>query len=366
MVALGERSRIGNLNWPLVLVVITIAAVGVVNLVSASKSRDPDLWASQIVWLGLGVAVAGAVALADYRWLERAAWPLYGVTLLCLGAVLVVGTSAKGAQRWLELGPLRFQPSELAKIAIIVTLARFFHEDANEKGYDLVQLVRPFAVLLIPVGLIAVQPDLGTAMATAAIGFSMCLFARIRWKTLVALATGGLALAYVGWRWALHDYQRQRLVSFLDPASNARGAAHQSIQSVIAVGSGGVSGKGWGEGTQHVLKLLPEPHTDFAFAVFGEEHGFIWSAGVVLLFVLLVALAFSIGANARDRFGAFLAVGVGALFFWHAFINIGMVTGMLPVVGVPLPLFSYGGSSVIVNMIGIGILLNVSLRRYMF
>jgi len=194
----------------------------------------------------------------------------------------------------------------------------------------------------------------------------MVMFAKVKWRDVVIMLAGGAAAAVFAWSRFLKDYQKQRLLTFLNPEAYAKGAGYHAIQSVIAVGSGQWSGKGWGEGTQNQLAFLPEQHTDFIFSVWAEEHGFLGGVVLIALYAFLVLAALDVAANARDKFGSFLSLGVAALFFWHAFINMGMVTGLLPVVGVPLPLFSYGGSSVVADMLGIGILLNVSLRRFMF
>jgi len=221
-------------------------------------------------------------------------------------------------------------------------------------------------LILLPVALVMKQPDLGTALVTFFIAFTMVMFAKVRWRDLAILAVSGVAGSLFAWKRLLKPYQKDRVLTFLDPAAYARGAGYHAIQSVIAVGSGQWGGKGWGEGTQNQLSFLPEQHTDFIFSVWAEEHGFLGSLLLISLYGFLVLAAIDVASNARDKFGSFLAVGVAGLFFWHAFINIGMVSGALPVVGVPLPLFSYGGSSVLADMLGVGILLNVSMRRFMF
>ena len=243
----------------------------------------------------------------------------------------------------------------------------FTDDVAARKGqYGLVDLWQPFLLVLVPVALVMKQPDLGTGVVTFAIAMTMIVFAKVRWQSLTALFAGGIASSVFAWQRLLKPYQKSRIVTFLDPQAYAKGAGYHAIQSVIAVGSGQWSGKGWSEGTQNQLSFLPEQHTDFIFSVWAEEHGFLGGVLLVSLYGFLVLTALDVAANARDKFGSFLAIGIAALFFWHAFINIGMVTGMLPVVGVPLPLFSYGGSSVLADLLGVGILLNVSLRRFMF
>jgi rod shape determining protein RodA len=252
---------------------------------------------------------------------------------------------------------------------VIVILARWFTRDETgvRKGYyGLFDLIRPFALILIPCALVMKEPDLGTAVVTFAIAMTMVMFAKVKWRDLIVMLASGVGASVFAWHRFLKDYQKQRLLTFLNPEAYAKGAGYHAIQSVIAVGSGQWSGKGWGEGTQNQLAFLPEQHTDFIFSVWAEEHGFLGAVVLIGLYAFLVLAALDVAANARDKFGSFLSIGVAALFFWHAFINMGMVTGILPVVGVPLPLFSYGGSSVVADMLGIGILLNVSVRRFMF
>src|SRR5205823_1232405 len=279
------------------------------------------------------------------------------------------GWKVRGARRWRQSGSLQVRPSEFVKLAVIILLGRWFARDETglRKGhYGIFDLLRPFAVIVIPVALVMKQPDLGTALVTFGIAMTMVMFAKVKWRDVVIMLAGGAAAAVFAWSRFLKDYQKQRLLTFLNPEAYAKGAGYHAIQSVIAVGSGQWSGKGWGEGTQNQLAFLPEQHTDFIFSVWAEEHGFLGGVVLIALYAFLVLAALDVAANARDKFGSFLSLGVAALFFWHAFINMGMVTGLLPVVGVPLPLFSYGGSSVVADMLGIGILLNVSLRRFMF
>jgi rod shape determining protein RodA len=356
-----------HIPWSILGVVSIIAALRVWNLASASRSAPSPLWQSQIYWFIIGLCACAAMMVFDYRYLLRLAYPIYGFVLLLLVAVLLRGRAAMGAQRWLDFGPVHLQPSELMKIAIILVMARFFHEDQRTReGYSLFQLWLPALLLLLPVALVMKQPDLGTSMMIAAIAGSIVLVAKVRWKSLLVLGVSGLAAALLAWLYLLKDYQRKRILTFLDPEGDLLGAGYHASQSLIAVGSGREMGKGWGNGTQTQLSFLPEQHTDFVFSVWGEEHGFVGALILVGLYLVLLLLMLSVAATAREKFGSFLAVGVAAMIFWHVFINIGMVTGLLPVVGVTLPLMSYGGSSVLTNMIGLGLLLNVAMRRHLF
>ena len=368
--ALGVTERkLDHLHWPLVLCTLIICSLGVWNLASATKNAPVMMALVQARWMMVGFAAVAALLVIDYRWLQTLAWPGYFAALGLLAGVAFAGKKVLGARRWLSLGGMQVQPSEFVKLAVIVVLARWFTRDetgARKGHYGIFDLWRPFLLILVPVALVMKQPDLGTALVTFAIAMTMVMFAKVKWRDLIIMFASGAGASVLAWKRVLKDYQKQRVLTFLDPAAYAKGAGYHSIQSQIAVGSGQWSGKGWGEGTQNQLAFLPEQHTDFIFSVWAEEHGFLGSVVLIALYAFLVLAALDVAANARDKFGSFLALGISALFFWHAFINIGMVTGVMPVVGVPLPLFSYGGSSVVADMLGIGILLNVSLRRFMF
>ncbi len=363
--ATPHRRLFAHFPWHVAFVVRGISAIGIWNLASASRSAHAPVWISQMWWMGAGILLALAITLFDHRAFLRLAWIFYGVVILLLLAVLVKGRYVMGARRWLTLGPVNFQPSELAKVAVALALARWFHGDLEKRkdGYGLLGLVVPLGITLLPAALILKQPDLGTGLIVVAIGCTMILFAKVRWKTLALLlgvAVGGAVLVYPH----LKPYQKKRVETFINPEADALGAGYHATQSMIAVGSGQGLGKGWGQGTQTYLSFLPEQHTDFIFSVWAEEHGFLGCLLLLALYFALVTSAVDIAGNARDRFGHFVAVGITAMLFWHVFINIGMVIGVLPVVGVTLPLMSYGGSSVVAIMGAIGLLANVGMRRF--
>jgi rod shape determining protein RodA len=365
----ATEKKLNNLHWPLIISVLIVCGLGIWNLASATRNSSTPLWTAQLFAMLAGFVVISVSLLVDYRWLQTLAWPGYAATLLLLLAVVAFGKKVLGARRWLQIGRLQLQPSEFLKLALIAILARWFSRDEKgaEKGhYRLVDLIIPFLIVLVPAALVMKQPDLGTALVAMFISMTMILFAKVRLRDLLLLGAGTAVISVVAWQKFLKPYQKDRVISFLNPEAYAKTQGYHAIQSVIAVGSGQWGGKGWGEGTQNQLRFLPEQHTDFIFSVWAEEHGFVFSVLLVALYGFVVLAALDIAANARDKFGSFLCIGVAGLFFWHAFINIGMVTGILPVVGVPLPLFSYGGSSVVVDLLGIGLLLNVSLRRFMF
>ncbi len=359
------RRLLARYPWQLPGLALTIALLGVWNLASASRSAPAPVWVAQLWYLGAGLLVALAATLLDDRTWMRAAYVFYGAVIVLLLLVLVKGHYVMGARRWLAFGPLRFQPSELAKIAVALGLARWFHMDAGKhpRGYGPVGLAVPVGLTLLPVVLVLRQPDLGTALMIAAVGGTVILFAGVRWKTLAAMAAIAALGAVLAWP-HLKPYQRRRFETFLDPAGDVRGAGYHATQSMIAIGSGQGTGKGWGQGTQSLLSFLPEQHTDFIFSVWAEEHGFLGCLLLVGLYLALVATGLGIAGDARDRFGHYLAAGITGMIFWQAAMNMAMVVGLLPVVGVPLPLMSYGGTAAITTLLGIGLLGGVAARRF--
>jgi rod shape determining protein RodA len=363
-----DRRLFIHFDWTLVGIVLVIASIGILNLYSATvKIEMPGtpLYIKQIFWLLIGLAVMMTIAFIEYRFYSDFAHIVYIVAFVLLLAVLGYGIITSGAQRWIKIGSLSFQPSEFVKISLILALAKFFHRPPHRNGYTLKQLSLPFLLLLLPMGLILKQPDLGTAIILLLVFFSILVFVKIRWSSLLTIGLAGAAVVPVLWHF-LKDYQKKRIITFFNPDLDPLGAGYHLIQSKIAVGSGGIIGKGFMKGTQCKLGFLPEQQTDFIFSALGEEWGLIGSLFVIGLYLALILWGLRIAVQAKDRFGAILAFGVVAMFFWHVFINIGMVLGMMPVVGIPLPLLSYGGSFVISTLIGIGLLLNVSMRRYLF
>lgn len=364
---MGKR-YLGNFDISLLTAVLIIAVVGILAVYSASASFEAgkaNIYIKQIIWFITGFILALIFLFFDYRNLELYAYPLYIIFVLLLLVVLAIGKVASGAQRWLNFGFFAFQPSEFMKLVIVITLAKYFHNRVTLDGFNLFELIIPFILIFLPAGLIIVQPDLGTAMILIAVSFSILFFIKIRFSTLLTLIITGLLAAPFLWQ-HLKEYQKKRILTFLNPELDPLGAGYHIMQSKIAVGSGKFFGKGFLKGTQNQLHFLPEHHTDFIFSVITEEFGFIGSFLIISLYLFIILWSLRIAQNAKDKYGTILAYGIAALFFWQAGINIGMVTGMLPVVGVPLPLLSYGGSAVITNMLAVGILLNISMRRFMF
>jgi rod shape determining protein RodA len=321
----------------------------------------------QLAWMGIGVLGMLIVLLIDYRTLEQLAYPLYVVGVVMLLLVPVIGVSGGGARRWLPIGPFTVQPSEFMKIFLVIALARYYsRQPANPRGLGVrAGVLIPFAFMALPGAAVLLQPDLGTVCVLLIIVISMALLAGARLAPFVTVFVGVLASGPVLWRY-LKPYQQQRILTFLDPERDPLGAGYHIIQSRIAVGSGEFWGKGFLRGTQNQLHFLPEQHTDFIFSVFAEEWGFMGGIALVALFLVLLLRGFLVVSRARDTFGGLLCVGVLAMYFWPFLTNVGMTTGLLPVVGIPLPLFSYGGSSLVCLLIGIGIMMNVHMRRFRF
>ncbi len=362
-----DRRLVQNFDWVLLGLVLIICATGIVNLYSAGYNRGEGtpLYVKQLYWLAVGLGVMFVTLTYDYRYLEKLSYPVYIISILLLVAVMFGGKMVAGSRRWLPLGPFAFQPAELAKIAIILALAAYFNRRARMEAMGLKDLIIPGVMVLIPVALIIKQPDLGSGILVALVAGSMILFVGVRWRTLLGCGLTLVLLSPVIWHF-LKDYQRQRVLTFLNPEKDPLGAGYHILQSMIAVGSGQFWGKGFLQGTQSQLYFLPEQHTDFVFSVFAEEWGFVGSAALLLLFTALALWGLSVARDCKERFGHLLAVGVTALIFWQIFINLCMVTGFMPVVGIPLPLFSYGGSSLITTLLGVGFLLNIRMRRYLF
>jgi len=363
--AAPHRRAFSRFPWHLAALALSISAIGIWNLASASRSAHAPVWIQQSWFMGAGIVIALAVCLFDTRTFQRLAWIAYFGVIVLLVLVLLKGRWVMGARRWLDLGAFNLQPSELAKITVALALAAWFTSDAEKRkdGYGVVGLAIPMLIIAVPAALTLRQPDLGTALVIVAVGATQILFAKVRWKTLallVGITVGGAVLVYPH----LKPYQKKRVETFLDPQKDALGAGYHATQSMIAVGSGQGLGKGWGQGTQTYLSFLPEQHTDFIFSVWAEERGFLGCMGLLALYFMLVASAIDIAGAARDRFGSFLAVGITGMLFWQVTINIGMVVGVLPVVGVTLPLMSYGGSSVLAIYGALGLLAAVSMRRF--
>ncbi len=364
-----DRRLVQNFDWFILLLIMAIAGISILNLYSATFAIRAEggslVFMKQIYWYCIGFAVLLIMTTFNYYSLERIAYPAYFFTLALLVLVLFHGKISSGSQRWLSFGGFSFQPSELVKISLVISLAKFFNERKEFKEYRIRDLWQPFLLVLAPSILIVKQPDLGTALLIVIIGVSMISFAKIYWKSLVILVGSVLSVAPFIW-FNLKEYQQRRILTFLRPDMDPLGAGYHINQSKIAIGSGLFWGKGFLKGTQTRLHFLPEQHTDFAFSVWAEEWGFVGSLVLLSLYLVIILWGISIAKNSKDKFGSMLAIGVTAIVFWQVIINVGMVTGLLPVVGIPLVLFSYGGSSLVATMACLGLLMNIRMRRFMF
>lgn len=354
--------KLALLNWPFVVVVALIASAGYATLYSAAGGNHEPWAVRHAVRFAVGLAIMTTIALVDLRVWFRAAFPIFGLAVAAVAAVEIVGSFSKGAQRWIDLGVFQLQPSELMKIALVLALARFFHAAYLDDVRRPLHLVPPALMVLIPAALVLRQPDLGTAVMLIAVGAAMFFLAGVRlWK--FGLVFGAVATALpVLWS-RLHDYQRQRVLTFLEPERDPLGAGYHIIQSKIALGSGGVWGKGFLQGSQAQLSFLPEKQTDFVFTMLAEEAGLVGALFVLVLHLVIVTYGVVFALRARAHFGRLLAMGVTINFFLYMAINVAMVTGLIPVVGVPLPLISYGGTAMVTVLIGFGLLLSVDLHR---
>ena len=349
----------GNIDAPLFWLAAALLALGMITLASAAHDTPARIGA-QAVNILVALVVMWVVAQLPPQTLMRLALPTYAFGLVLLVAVALFGDVVHGARRWLNLGITRIQPSEIMKIAMPLMLAWYFHK--HEATLRLREYFVACLLLLVPVMLIARQPDLGTALLVTAAGFYVIFLAGLSWRILLGLLFVGCASLPLLWS-LMHDYQRRRILTLVDPTSDPLGAGYHILQSIIAVGSGGLAGKGWLKGTQAHLEFIPERSTDFIFAVYSEEFGLIGNCLLLLLYLLLIGRGLAIAANAPSFFTRLLAGAVTLTFFTYAFVNMGMVSGILPVVGVPLPLISFGGTALVTLFVGIGILMSIHRHR---
>lgn len=363
-----DRRLIAHFEWPLLLCTLALIGAGLMTIASATHSADQELsrhFVRQLTWAGVGLVAMFAALSFDYHLLQRYGYALWGGAIVLLVLTAVIGTSGGGAQRWISVGPVTIQPSEFAKLPVLIVCAAYLHRHIADEPLPLRLLLVPVLLLGIPSALILKQPDLGTAIIVCLTSGVVLLVAGLHWRLIAAVALlGALALPQA---WAmLKPYQQQRLLTFIDPQADPLGSGYHVIQSRIAIGSGQLTGKGYLRGSQNRLDFLPEQHTDFVFSVFAEEWGFVGCLLVLLGYAALLGRCLVIGMRAKDNFAVLLTAGLTALIFTQVLINIGMASGMLPVVGVTLPFFSYGGSSLLVSMVAVGLLMNVSMRRFTF
>lgn len=363
--ALRHNSLLGQLaevNWFIVFVMSSIAFIGFAMMVSAGGGSFQPWAAQQISRFAVAFAVMVVLAIVPMRVLMDYAYVFYFLCLLVLLGVDIAGHIGMGAKRWMSVGGLNVQPSEFMKLAVILVLARYFHQLHPEDIQRFPFLIPPLLLIAMPAVLILRQPNLGTTTIMASVGVIMCFLAGVRWRYFIGAAVGGMAALPVVWHF-MHDYQKRRVLTFLNPEADPQGAGYNILQSIIAIGSGGLLGKGYLHGSQNQLNFLPEKHTDFIFTMLAEEFGFVGCMVVLALFFVLLSSGLMIALRSRSTFGAMVASGVTALIFMHVLINCCMVMGMMPVVGVPLPLMSYGGSIMISTVLAVGLLLNAYTYR---
>jgi len=360
--SLPLSKKIWELNWGFVLLICATASVGFVMLYSAADG-NLDPWASrQMIRFAAGLFVMFVVALVDIRIWLRLAYPLYAIALLMLGAVEVMGVVGMGAKRWVEIGPIQIQPSEIMKITLVMAVARYFHGLPIEDVRRIRWLIVPLILVGMPSALVLRQPDLGTTLLLVA-GAGIVFFAAgvSLWKFGLLIGSA-LPAAFFAYQF-LHEYQQKRILIFLNPESDPLGSGYHIMQSKIALGSGGIFGKGWVQGTQSHLNYLPEMRTDFIFSMLAEEFGMVGGLVLFALYILLIAYGYAIAYRSRNHFGRLIAIGMTGVFFLYVFINIAMVMGLVPVVGVPLPLISYGGTSMLTLLVGFGLIMSVYVHR---
>ncbi len=363
-----DRRLVKNFDWGLIVLILLISSVGLTILYSAlTAGHDAGvvhtLFKKQVIWMGSGLIIIMISLMFDYRELDKLNLFIYALCVGFLISVLLFGQLGGGSRRWLMLGFIRIQPSELMKISLIISLSSVYSTCACQTGLNFRKLIKPAVLCITPFILIVKQPDLGTGLLLLFIAAAITLFVKVERKVFFALS--GLSLASIPMIWfILKDYQKSRILTFLNPDRDPLGSGYHIIQSKIAIGSGMLTGKGFLKGTQNSLSFLPEQHTDFIVSVLAEEWGLMGCGILLILYFILLFWGLNIAYNCRDMFGSILAFGITSMIFCQIFINIGMVMGLMPVVGVPLPLVSYGGSSVITNMVGFGILLNISMRKF--
>jgi rod shape determining protein RodA len=357
---MGEKLL--EINWGLVLLIAVIASMGFAMLYSVAGGHFLPWAMPQIIRFLIGVCLLVAIALVDIRVWMALAYPLYAASLLLLIGVEIAGHVGLGAQRWLELGPMQIQPSEPMKITLVLALARYLHGQSVEEVSWPLRLAIPLAMIGGPVVLVLLEPNLGTATILALDGCSLLFLAGLSWWWIAPTVSGIVAAIPIAWRF-MHDYQKARVMTFLNPASDALGAGWNISQAEIAIGSGGFFGKGFVQGTQSQLDFLPEKHTDFIYTSIGEEFGFLGSAGLLTLFAIVIGFGIRIAMASRSQFGRLVAMGLTLNFFFYIMINAAMVMGLMPVVGIPMPLISYGGTAMLAVMVGFGLLMSVHVHR---
>jgi rod shape determining protein RodA len=359
---LSWNEKLLEINWPLVLVIAVIACIGFAMLYSVAGGHFSPWASKQMMRFCIGLVLLLAAAMVDIRVWMALAYPLYGLCLVLLVVVQVAGHTGLGAQRWIDIGPIQLQPSELMKIALVLALSRYLHGIGVDDVSKPFRLLIPLAMIGLPAALVLLQPNLGTATILVMDGASLLFLAGLSWWWILPTIGAVAAAVPIGWQF-LHDYQKRRVLTFLNPQNDALGAGWNISQAEIAIGSGGVTGKGFLQGTQSQLNFLPEKETDFIFTSVGEEFGLLGCIALLLLFAVVIGYGIRIAMSSRSQFGRLLALGLTLNFFFYIMINGLMVMGLIPVVGIPMPLLSYGGTAMLTVMFGFGVLMSVHVHR---
>lgn len=352
--------RIFELNWMIIILMIIISSIGFAMLYSAAEGNFSPWASKQMLRFAILFPIMLLIAIVDIKVWFKLSYLIYFVVLMGLVLTEFFGVTAMGATRWLRIGPFNIQPSEIMKIAVVFALANYFHSTSVANVGKILYLIPPVLIVILPVILVIKQPDLGTALIILMVTAAMFLVAGVKWWKFAVIGVGGIVALPIILR-NLHDYQKNRVLAFLDPESDPMGNGYNIIQSKIAIGSGGLTGKGFLKGTQSQLSFLPEKQTDFIFTMLTEEFGFIGGISVLFMYAILIAYGLFVAATSKSHFGRLMAVGVTSIFFFHIFVNVAMVMGLIPIVGAPLPLISYGGTIMVTMLVSFGLLLNASL-----
>lgn len=360
----GDTSR-QHFDWPLLAAVALLAALGVVNLYSATsvyQGNRADLYIAQLYWLAVGGVIGGVIAGSDHRLLERVAYPAYAVGVFSLVLVAILAKDVRGSARWIEFGAFRFQPSEFMKLLLVLAVSKALSEDHRSEPRRIRDLWLPLVLTAVPSLFVLRQPDLGTAVLLWLVVLAIIATVRIRWRSVLTAVVGMAIVAPLAWTYVLHDYQRDRVSVFLNPEGDLLNRGWHAHHTRVAIGNGGLDGLGFMKGTQNQYLFIPDQFSDFPFPVFAEEWGLVGTLSLLAIYAFICIWGLMVASRARDKFGAMVCVGAVSMIFWHAMINLGMSSGLLPVVGVTLPLFSYGGSSVVTIMASLATLFTVSTR----
>lgn len=364
------REELKRYDYSFFGICTAIFIIGILNLYSATHSHgvgpEQGIYKTQIMWFCISWMVGIGVSFIQPKNFYRLAYPSYLLCVMLLIMVLFVGHSALGGQRWIGIAGFKFQPSELVKMSVILVLARWYAKASPEQETGFKELIIPFLITFVPALMVIIQPDLGTGTLTLLIFFLITFYRKLKWKTIIIIGVIGLVTGTVMYNFGLREYQKKRIITFIDPEFDAKGSGYNAIQSKIAIGSGQFFGKGFRQSSQGALNYLPENHTDFIFAIFNEEHGFIGSVFLIALYLALFYRLLWLASNVNKMFDSIVVVGVLGIFFWHTIVNMSMVSGLMPIVGIPLPLMSYGGSSLLTFGICCGVVTSISNARNLF